>query len=520
MTIDDASWGLPGALTTPAMPEAEPFCTTPLLTLLQAAAAPDMEAIAVASLTTRLSYRDLLRLAQNAACAIAELVPPREAVACLLPRHPESIAGLLGCLIAGRPCMVLDPSDPVERQAALLQDAAPALLLAPGPVPYPGLVLTLGEALSGPDRPWRPDHEWDADAPFAIHFTSGSTGRPKGIVLSARSTLYRGLYGAKTMEVTRESRVIQPIMPVASAGLSTMLGVLALGGRVVLAHVATEGAGGVLKLIERESVTTAAFGPSVFGLLMSLQRARAAFSTVRMLRLGGGGVLSADLAAWRQVLPPGCVVLHAYASTEALNMAQWTVPADAGGEARLAAGILHLCHDYALVDEDGRPAAPGEAGELVLRSRYVALGEWRDGRLVPGRMIPVPGRPGWRFFRTGDVLRVHADGMLRVIGRADRQVKINGVIVQPAEIEAVLKAEPLVLDAAVVARTTGSGAALHGFIATTEGDASALVAALRRRLAASLPAVFRPASLTVLKQLPMLPGGKIDLVALSRLTQS
>ena len=147
-------------------------------------------------------------------------------------------------------------------------------------------------------------------------------------------------------------------------------------------------------------------------------------------------------------------------------MAQWVVPPeDVREELRVPAGVLHLCHDYALLDETGQPVAEGEPGELVLRSRYVALGEWRDGRMVPGRMEPVPDHPGWRSFRTGDVVRVHPDGMIRVLGRVDRQVKINGVLVQPAEIEAVLKAEPRVLDAAVVARTTPSGVMLHGFVA-------------------------------------------------------
>ena len=247
-------------------------------------------------------------------------------------------------------------------------------------------------------------------------------------------------------------------MPFASAGLSTLLGVLALGGRVVLVDIAGDGAGGSLKLIEREAVTVAAFGPATLGMMLGLQRARSAFRAVRVVRLGGNSVVRADLPAWRAVLPADCIILHSYASTEALIMAQWIVPVEDGGkEIRVPAGILHLCHDYAMWDAEGQPVAPGEDGELVLRSHYVALGEWRDGRVVAGRMTPVPGRPGWRLFRTGDVVRIGTDGMLRVLGRADRQVKINGVLVQPAEIEAVLKAEPRVADAAVVAACDAVG---------------------------------------------------------------
>jgi non-ribosomal peptide synthetase component F len=518
-TPNDEAWTLPGASATPILPDAEASCAKPLLDLLRTVAARDPDAIAVVCRTASLSYRDLLRRAENAACSVAERVPPGQAVACVLPRSPDSIAAMLGCLIAARPCIVLDPADPAERRDALLEDAAPALLLTSGQVAFSGPVLTPGEALGGPGGPWRSDNVWDPDAPFAIHFTSGSTGRPKGIVLSARSVLYRGLHGATTLGVTRESRVAQPTMPFASSGLSTLLGVLALGGRVVLVDIAGDGAGGTLNLIEREAVTTAAFGPASLGMLLTLRRATSSFRSIRTLRLGGGSVGTAELRSWRALLPPGCTILHAYASTEALIMAQWVV--DEGAEVRVPAGIPHLCHDYALVDEDGRPVAPGEAGELVVRGRYVALGEWRGGGLVAGRMTPVPGRPGWRAFRTGDVVRVGADGMLRVLGRADRQVKINGVLVQPAEIEAVLKAEPGVADAAVVSRSTPSGGvALHGFVAATEVEQPALVVALRRRLAAGLPPAFRPASLRVLERLPTLPGGKVDLMALRRLAET
>jgi acyl-coenzyme A synthetase/AMP-(fatty) acid ligase len=106
--------------------------------------------------------------------------------------------------------------------------------------------------------------------------------------------------------------------------------------------------------------------------------------------------------------------------------------------------------------------------------------------------------------------------MLRVLGRADRQVKINGNRVEPAEIETILRAEPGVTDAAVVASIVVGGVTLHGFVAATVVDRTALIAALRKRLSTGMPMALRPARLTVLDRLPMLPGGKIDLVALAQ----
>jgi non-ribosomal peptide synthetase component F len=520
---DDTIWGLPGAVVDPPIPGVEAFTTTPLLDHLRAAAARDPGAVALAGQAAELRYADLLRLSLNVAGAVAARVPAGRAVACHLPRSPEGVAAVLGCLISGRVCLILDPTNPPDRQAALLADAAPAaVLVAEGlPCESPAPVLPMREAMAHQHPDSRPDPAWDPDAPLVVHYTSGSSGRPKGIVLSARSVLLRAAGLAHSWALTQDDRILGPSVPVGSAGPSILFAGLSCAARVVLSDLRAEGAGAVLRLVEQQAVTCAALQPAVLRLLFQHPRVDAAFRHLRSLRIGAAALPRADLAAWRAHLPLDCSILHPYSSTEALEIARWAVPPDdAGDEATVAAGRLQCVHDYALLGEDDRPVARGEAGELVLRSRCVALGEWQGGRLVPGRMPPVAGRPGWRFFRTGDLLRVQPDGMMRVLGRADRQVKINGFRVEPAEIEAVLRAVPGVADAAVVATTASDRVTLHGFVAATDVDPAALVATLRERLAAGLPPRSRPSSLVVLDRLPTLPGGKIDLLALTRLAGS
>jgi len=106
--------------------------------------------------------------------------------------------------------------------------------------------------------------------------------------------------------------------------------------------------------------------------------------------------------------------------------------------------------------------------------------------------------------------------MLRVVGRADRQLKINGVRIEPGEIEAVLRAEPGVTDAVVVVCAETASVTLHGFVVSAAVDHPELIAALRKRMAAALPGVMRPSRLTVLDRLPALPSGKVDIVGLSQ----
>ncbi len=518
--LDNVSWGLPDVALMPGPRDGDAFSETPIFDLLRAAAARAPEAVALASQAGKLRYADLWRLAQNAAHAIAALVPPGAPVGCLLSRTPEAIAGLLGCLISGRIALILDPANPAERLAALLEDAAPALLLLDRAPTFQHAIpeLPLSTALAGPDRAWPADRGWDPDAPLAVHFTSGSTGRPKGIVLSARSVLYRALETVEMSAVTPNDRVFAPSIFIQSSGLSLLLGSLARGARVVLANLSSEGAGAVLKLLAREAITVLSIPPPVLRMLLSLEQSAEAFRAVRSLRTGSMALARGDLALWRPRFPPWCEIAHTYASTEALYIAWWIVPADdSGAGATLPVGAIRSSHEHALLTEDDRPASPGEPGELVLRSRYLALGEWQAGRLVAGRMPPAAGKPGWRVFRTGDVVAIQSDGMLRVAGRADRQIKINGVRVEPGEIEAVLRGEAGVTDAAVVSIAGAAGITLCGFVAAAPPDEAALIAALRRRLSAALPAALRPSRLFVLDRLPTLAAGKTDYVALRRL---
>src|SRR5438045_5763535 len=232
---DDAIWGLPGAKIAELRKGTETFCETPLWELLCHGAAHDPDAVALVGRGGALRYGDMLRIAQNTAAALAERIAPGEAVACLLPRRPDAIAALIGCLISGRVCLIIDPANAAMRQRDLLTDLAPAafLLAEMPPLRYDAPTLMLDDVLAGRDRIWRPDAAPDPDAPLSVHMTSGSSGLPKGIVLSARSVLYRAFSNIDDMRLTRTDCFVMPSGPFAGAGLSALLGALACGARSV-----------------------------------------------------------------------------------------------------------------------------------------------------------------------------------------------------------------------------------------------------------------------------------------------
>lgn len=533
-----------GATQRPSVELPTDFAERPLFDLLCAAAARNPDALAVVDGNERLTYRDLLARIGRAARRIA--AEPPGAIAVLLPNSATGIAVLLGCLVARRVVLLLEPRQPAERIAAILHDARPAAVV--GDSGEAG-VIPIGDLVDGPDDPgWTAPPAFmpaasipdalapdafapnalapDAlapDRPAVVFFTSGSTGRPKGIATSLWGCLHRASVNLLAWRQGPDDRMLNASQATTHASFCRFLGALCVGSRLVLYGAATEGLGVLRDRVATEGVTILITGPALMRAVLPLPGFDAAFRTLRLVRCGGAAVLRADVAAMRRVLPDSCLIDHSYASTEAGVVAAWVMPRDfPGGEPRLPAGYLLPDQEYMLEDAAGCDPGPGSAGELVLRGRAIALGEWQNGRCVPDRMPPDPEHPGWRVFRTGDIVRLGDDELLRFVGRVDQQIKINGVRIEPAEIEAVLRRVPGVTDAAVIARAGDGPPMLLAYVAVPSAvretapaaNPQAMRAALLARLRAELPLVMQPAHLILLEVLPRLAGAKLDVAAL------
>jgi hypothetical protein len=214
-------------------------------------------------------------------------------------------------------------------------------------------------------------------------------------------------------------------------------------------------------------------------------------------------------------LAPDCTIYNHYGPTETTVgvMVHRVTPEDAAVEVLPLSQALANNRAYVL-DEALRLSPSAALGELYIGGAQLCRGYLnRDGE---GRFVSDPWAPGERLYRTGDLAYVRPEGGIVLSGRADQEVKIQGFRLHPAEVERALLDEPGVRQAALATRPNEqSGSELWAFLVVeVEADLEAQRAAFSRRLAERLPAHMVPARYVLLPELPRLPNGKIDRVAL------
>ncbi|GAT69454.1 non-ribosomal peptide synthetase [Planomonospora sphaerica] len=518
--------------------------------------------IAVTGAGGELTYGELAALVTRTAAATAAAAGPGQAVAVLAARRVELPALLLGVLAAGARWAVLDPALPPARLAAQAAAVdARALLCCPGTVPPPELAglppvrpLPPGEGrtealpgeagaetLSGGGRDQETGPYPGPVAPAGergyLSFTSGSTGDPKP-VRAAEGPLarfldwYPGTYG-----LTGRDRFALLAGLAHDPLLRDAFTPLVLGGTL---HVPDQDdirdPARLAAWLRDRAVTVAHLTPQLAVLVAA---AGVPLPDLRLVLLGGDRLTWAQAARFREVAP-GARLLNAYGTTETPQVqAVYEITggdrrgraeqADHGGRAEQAdpggrAGhggrddrgdAVPVGHGIAgaellVLAGNGLPAAVGELGEVVVRSRRLAEG-YLDERLTEERFtLEGDGETG--RYRTGDLGRYDPAGRVVLAGRADGQVKIRGHRVELGEIEGVLMEHPDVRAAAAAVADRSGGPVLRAY--AVPAGAGVRPAALRRHLGDRLPAHAVPAEVVLLPALPLTPNGKVDRAAL------
>ncbi|HMR06968.1 MAG TPA: non-ribosomal peptide synthetase, partial [Polyangiaceae bacterium] len=454
-------------------------------TMLDAAlAAP--QRCAVEEPGRHLSYGELLARARAVqGHLMRQGVGPGSVVGLALPRSADYVIALLGIWLSGAAFLPLPPELPAARRARMLREARAARVIGLG-----GLDANLRDAgeLCEPG----PVATAASDLAYVI-YTSGSSGTPKGVAVlhGGLPLLVRAQIAA--FELDSSSRVLWLHSTAFDAHVSDVATALCAGATLVIDDV-----GSWLDRVQRHQISHVDVPP----VLLRLSAPEHAPPCLTTLVVGGEPSPPQVLRAWARTRR----VVGVYGPTEATVCSSLCV-IDADAWQRPLLGQPLAGTHYAVVDEAGENA---DEGELYIGGAQLALGYLGDPELTRARFVE---RAGQRWYRSGDrVRRVGAD--FEFLGRIDRQLSVNGVRVEPSEIEAALCALPGVQEAAVVQRRVGASA--RGVLSATLCPETLDVAAIEVAVAKVLPPWLCPRHYRCVRRLPRLTSGKVDYAALTQ----
>lgn len=486
---------------------------TPIFTLFEqrARAQPDSPAIVDRDGATR--YADLYRRALAIGASIAKQTLPGDPIVVALPTGADCVAAIMGALAAGRPYVPIDLSHPLDRQAYIVRHCG-ARILCSTPR-HAGLlrplvdaemsILDLAEARTFGGA-WIPEGTPDSIA--YVLYTSGSTGVPKGVYQNQRGLAHDVLQYGEYVSLKSNDVLSGLYSPSVVGSVRDIHAALIFGASVAMIDLRADGVFAARRALSDNRVTVLHAMPPVFRLLWAADAA--VWPDLRLIYLAGDRLFSGDLTAIRSVAPEGCRIYTGIGSTECSTLYRhWFVPPDWPTESGLLpVGLPAPDRTVDIMRPDGAPSAIGEIGEIVVTSRFIALGYWRDPERTALSFPPSAEDPLARTFRPGDLGRIRPDGLLEFHGRADTQVKIRGNLVDPGQTEAWLRALEGVSDAAVVVvDRDGPGPQLVAFI---EGSEDLTTNGCRKALEATVPSQLVPSRFVRLGSLPRLANFKVN----------
>ncbi|MBI4186523.1 MAG: acyl--CoA ligase [Chloroflexi bacterium] len=341
--------------------------------------------------------------------------------------------------------------------------------------------------------------------PFAIYFTSGTTGFPRGAIHTHGSVLWNNIHQIIDCKMTAQDAYLQLLEFCWFAGwMDFVLPALMLGGKVILRPSGHLDIGNVLELVEKEKATMCLMVPTVLKRLVEYPDIKKHdISSLRWIETGGAPVPVDVIKKFCQLFP-SIGLSQVYGATECGSKVAILDP-KFEMERRGSCGKAGLIYEVKVVDNEGKTVAPGETGELIVKSAASMQGYYKDDEKTRETL-----REGW--FYTGDLAQYDSDGFLYIVGRKKELFISGGLNVYPAEVENIISSHPKVAEAAVcgIQDSEGKwGEVGKAFVRLKEGEVMAeeeLTGFCRSRLATyKIPKYF----LFAYEPLPRNVSGKV-----------
>ncbi len=495
------------------------YSQIPVFRHIEAHAVQYPEAIAVTFHDQHLTYQELDHRANQLAHYLVETgVTAGDRVAvCIQPALEIGIV-LLGIFKAGGVYVPLDPTHPTDRLAAILEDTQAKVVLTQTQL------LPVLPAIAAPILCVDQQETWsmfpmssldvaiDLDQTAYIIYTSGTTGKPKGVMASHRNLVN---YIFATQDRLGFDR--QDVMPsiaryTFSIALFELLSPLAAGGTLVLLE--REHVLDFARLTQTlERLTMLHTVPSLMQKLVTYIKENQidpqTFQGMKHVFTGGDTVPADLLEALKEVFPNAKVAVLYGCSEVSSLCATFPVPRDRTiSRSRIGKPFNNVT--IRLYDPAQNLVPIGVPGEIYVSGAGVTQGYLNRDDLTQEKFILMDGQ---RFYKTGDLGRLDADGNVEFLGRADFQIKLRGIRIELGDIESTLRRAPGVREGVVMAQELGREKSLIAYV-VLDPTKNPAIADIRLFLQAQLPDYMVPAGFVVLDAMPLNPNQKVDRRAL------
>jgi amino acid adenylation domain-containing protein len=478
--------------------------------------------IAVKTGAHSVAYAELNALANRVArTVLGERRSQTKPVGLLLEKGTLQIAAMLGVLKAGRFFVLIDPSFPKARIAAILGNSGAELVLAnrqaassAAEVASRGVRLIQLERIDNRLPDGNLDSVVPANALAFVTYTSGSTGQPKGVLQNHRNFLHDTMLRINSYHIG-EMDSLSLLASGTSNAIKNAFMSLLNGATLLSFDVQKEGASRLADWLSEERITICRISSPLFRKVCETLTAEHAFPHLRLLLLVSETIYKSDVDLYKKYFTPDCILSTGISSSETGLMRDFLIDHKTeltGNEVPVGYPVENK--EILLLDDDGRPIGFNEVGEIAVRSSYISPGYWRLPELTKAKFKADPNEQGSPLYLTGDLGLMFPDGCLVHKGRKDYRVKVRGYGVEIREVETVLQGHPEVTDVAVIARPNESGEARLLAYFTVRAQPGPGVSELQRFLRQKLPNYMIPSAFVMLDKMPLSATGKIDRQAL------
>jgi acyl-CoA synthetase (AMP-forming)/AMP-acid ligase II len=499
-------------------------------------AAPDV--VALSAEGHEISYAALDTAIDGLAKALlAAGVRKGDRVATLQAPHPDFVTAWLATVSIGAIWVGLNPRYQTSELVYVIQDAEPkilvtrtqigertymaeiAALLGASPVLEQAIAfagepqaegvgpmdafLKNGEAITDEALKSARDACGGRD-PCLIVYTSGSTGKPKGALLHHEGIVAAALQQSKIWPVTPHSNL--NFLPINHIGCVCDITAPCLvdGGTMFFMQQFDPSA--ATRMIADKKLTVWGSVPSVMGLQMATPEYASTDMSSLQLILWEGAMMPADMIT--ELLNIGLPMATNYSMTESVSGITVLEPTRDEQVLANSCGSAFPGVDIRLIDAEGNDVPDGEAGEVIFKSRYMFLGYWRRPEATADSFT-ADG-----YFRSGDLAMRCSNGLYKIVGRIKEMYKSGGYNVYPREVEDVLEAHPAITIAAVVAKDDPVWQEVG--VAYVTPCAAVTAEELDSWCRTRLANYKIPKKIVIETDMPLLPIGKVDKVALKR----